>query len=145
MSTLSDRVSYIKGLAEGMKLDTETNEGKIIEKMLELLSDMAVEMDEMQNSLDELDEYVDSIDHDLSDMEDLIYGEEDECGCGCDCDCEDDDEYTIQDKQINTNIAAEIKPWFFIYRYSQLKSELDKYLKAVKSNCKIIPMVSWFN
>ena len=50
---------------------------------------------------------------------------------------EDDDEYTIQDKQINANIAAEIKPWFFIYRYSQLKSELDKYLKAVKSNCKI--------
>lgn len=50
---------------------------------------------------------------------------------------DDDDEYTIQDKQINANIAAEIKPWFFIYRYSQLKSELDKYMKAVKSNCKI--------
>ena len=50
---------------------------------------------------------------------------------------EDDDEYIIRDKQINMNIAAEIKPWFFIYRYSQLKTELDKYMKAVKSNCKI--------
>ena len=40
-----------------------------------------------------------------------------------------DDEETILDKQINANIAAEIKPWFFIYRYSQLKSELDKYVK----------------
>ena len=50
---------------------------------------------------------------------------------------ETDDEDVIQDKQINANIAAEIKPWFFIYRYSQLKSELDKYMKAVKSNCKI--------
>lgn len=50
---------------------------------------------------------------------------------------EDDDEETILDKQINANIAAEIKPWFFIYRYSQLKSELDKYMKSVKSNCKI--------
>ena len=39
---------------------------------------------------------------------------------------EDDDEETIRDKQININIAAEIKPWFFIYRYSQLKVELDK-------------------
>ena len=48
-----------------------------------------------------------------------------------------DDEETICDKQINTNIAAEIKPWFFIYRYSQLKSDLDKYEKSVKSNCKI--------
>lgn len=50
---------------------------------------------------------------------------------------EDDDAETILDKQINANIAAEIKPWFFIYRYSQLKSELDKYIKSVKSNCKI--------
>ena len=50
---------------------------------------------------------------------------------------EDDDDDTIYDKQVNANIAAEIKPWFFIYRYSQLKSELDKYLKSVKSNCKI--------
>ena len=50
---------------------------------------------------------------------------------------DDDDEATICDKQINANIAAEIKPWFFIYRYSQLKSELDKYMKSVKSNCKI--------
>lgn len=48
-----------------------------------------------------------------------------------------DSEEVVRDKQINANIAAEIKPWFFIYRYSQLKSELDKYLKSVKSNCKI--------
>ena len=48
-----------------------------------------------------------------------------------------DDEITVRDKQINANIAAEIKPWFFIYRYSSLKSELDKYMKSVKSNCKI--------
>lgn len=50
---------------------------------------------------------------------------------------EGDDEETICEKQINANIAAEIKPWFFIYRYSQLKTELDKYMKSVKSNCKI--------
>jgi hypothetical protein len=50
---------------------------------------------------------------------------------------DDDDAETIYDKQVNANIAAEIKPWFFIYRYSQLKTELDKYMKSVKSNCKI--------
>ena len=44
---------------------------------------------------------------------------------------------TIRDKEINANIAAEIKPWFFIYRYSKLKTDLDKYMKAVRSNCKI--------
>ena len=50
---------------------------------------------------------------------------------------DDDTEEIARDKQVNANIAAEIKPWFFIYRYSQLKSDLDKYMKAVKSNCKI--------
>ena len=43
----------------------------------------------------------------------------------------------LHDKEIDTRIAANIKPWFFIYRYSQLKSELDKYMKSVRSNCKI--------
>lgn len=48
-----------------------------------------------------------------------------------------DTEDILRKKEIDYNIAAEIKPWFFIYRYSQLKSELDKYMKSVKSNCKI--------
>ena len=48
-----------------------------------------------------------------------------------------DDEETSIKKQIGANIAAEIRPWFFIYRYSQIKSELDKYVKACRSNCKI--------
>ena len=50
---------------------------------------------------------------------------------------EGDAEDIIREKQIDANIAAEIKPYFFIYRYSQLKTEMDKYMKAVKSNCKI--------
>jgi hypothetical protein len=48
-----------------------------------------------------------------------------------------DTDEVILEKEINANIAANIKPWFFIYRYSQLKSDLDKYTKACKSNCKI--------
>lgn len=50
---------------------------------------------------------------------------------------EEDDDVIVREKQINANIAAEIKPWFFIYRYSHIKAELDKYIKSVRSNCKI--------
>lgn len=50
---------------------------------------------------------------------------------------EEDDDVIVREKQINANIAAEIKPWFFIYRYSHIKAELDKYVKSVRSNCKI--------
>ena len=78
MSNLSDRVSYIKGLAEGLKLDTEKNEGKLIEKMLELLADMAQEYDELRADHDDLSDFVESIDEDLGDLEDAVYGDEDE-------------------------------------------------------------------
>ena len=78
MSNLSDRVSYLKGLAEGLKLDTEKNEGKLIEKMLELLSDMAQEYDELRADHDDLSEFVESIDADLGDLEDAVYGDEED-------------------------------------------------------------------
>lgn len=48
-----------------------------------------------------------------------------------------DSEEIIKEKTINANIAADIRPWFFIYRYSEIKADLDKYIKAVRSNCKI--------
>ena len=39
MSSINDRVAYLKGLAEGMKLSDETNEGKLMLKMLDVLEE----------------------------------------------------------------------------------------------------------
>ena len=91
MSNLTDRVSYLKGLAEGLKLDTDKNEGKLIEKMLELLSDVAEEMDELRNDHDDLSDFVETIDSDLSDLEDAVYDVDD------DEDDEDDEEDDEED------------------------------------------------
>ena len=41
MSDLTDRVAYLRGLAEGRKLDTSTDEGLLIDKILELLDAVA--------------------------------------------------------------------------------------------------------
>ncbi len=76
MSNLSDRVSYIKGLAEGLKLDTEKNEGKLIEKILELLGDVTKELEEMQEEQNDLNAYMEAIDNDLGDLEDVVLGDE---------------------------------------------------------------------
>ena len=78
MSNLSDRVSYIKGLAEGLKLDTEKNEGKLIEKILELLGDITKELEEMQEEQNHLNAYMEAIDNDLGDLEDVVLGDEDD-------------------------------------------------------------------
>ena len=107
MSNLTDRVSYIKGLAEGMKLDTDKNEGKIIEKVLELLSDMAEEMENLRRDHEELDEYVESIDSDLSDMEDALFGDEDEDDCCCGhCHHGDEDDEDDEDDGLITYTCA---------------------------------------
>ena len=99
MSNLTDRVSYIKGLAEGLKLDTEKNEGKLIEKMLDLLSDVAQEIEDIRSEHDDLNEYVEAIDNDLSDIEDLIYDEEDEE------DGDEDDEEDLSDDEEDDNLV----------------------------------------
>ena len=78
MSNLSDRVSYLKGLAEGLKLDTEKNEGKLIEKILELLSDITEEIAAVQKDHNDLSDYVEAIDNDLSDLEDAVFGDEEQ-------------------------------------------------------------------
>ncbi|MBR5111012.1 MAG: hypothetical protein IK099_12570 [Clostridia bacterium] len=78
MSNLSDRVSYIKGLAEGLKLDTEKNEGKLIEKILELLSDVTKELESIREDQDDLSSYVEAIDNDLSELEDVVLNDEDD-------------------------------------------------------------------
>ena len=95
MSNINDRVAYLRGLAEGMKLTDETNEGKLLLKILEVLSEMADELTALRNDYEELDEYVESIDDDLADMEETLFGEDDdEEGCGgcCSCHCGDDDD-----------------------------------------------------
>ena len=77
MSNLSDRVSYLQGLAEGLKLDTEKNEGKLIEKILEVLADMTAEIASIREDHDDLSSYVEAIDNDLSDLEDAVFEDDD--------------------------------------------------------------------
>lgn len=93
MEYLFERVSYLKGLAEGMKIDENTNEGKLMVKIIDVLDDMAIAINELAETQDELDEYVDIIDEDLSAVEDDLYGDLDEDEDD-ECECDDDDEDT---------------------------------------------------
>ena len=76
--TTSEKVAYLKGLMEGMKLDTETNEGKLLSVIADILGDMAEDMEDMASDLFDLGEDVDAISDDLSDVEDYLVGDEDD-------------------------------------------------------------------
>lgn len=78
MSYLFEKVSYLKGLAEGMEISDSTKEGKLLLKIIEVLEDVADTVDELDEEIGEIDEYVEMIDEDLSDLEDEFYDDDDE-------------------------------------------------------------------
>ncbi|MCQ2513535.1 MAG: hypothetical protein MJ089_00385 [Ruminococcus sp.] len=87
---LTEKIAYIKGLAEGLALDETKPEVKIINAMIDLLDEMAYSVSDMEDLYDELSAQVDEIDQDLADVETDVY--DDECECDCDdCSCDDDD------------------------------------------------------
>ncbi len=99
MSELTDRVAFLRGLAEGLQLDESKQETKLILKMLDVLDELAKDNDDLHKALDELNEYMESIDEDLSDMEEDIYGDvsdEDEEDEDDDGDEEDEDDRTVE-------------------------------------------------
>jgi len=91
-----EKVAYLKGLAEGLGLDTDTKEGKILSVIIDLLDDMALEMQDMQEEMQEIEEGLDAVSDDLSDVEEFIYecleDEDDEDDEDEDDEDEDDDE-----------------------------------------------------
>lgn len=90
--TVSEKSAYIKGLAEGLKLNKETAEGKLISELIELVDDLAQTVESIDSELVELEDFVGDMDADLSDVEDIIE-EDDEFDFD-----DDDDDWDFDDE-----------------------------------------------
>ena len=86
---ITEKVAYLKGLAEGMDLDTGKKEGKLLAAIIDVLEDIALELSDIQDAQEELGEGLDAVSDDLEDVEDLLYGEDEED--------EDEPEYELDD------------------------------------------------
>lgn len=98
---ISERVAYLKGLAEGLDVNESTKEGKLLLAIVDVLDDMAESISDIEEVCEEFDELIDVIDEDLSDLEDDFYAlDDDDCDDDCDCKCsreDDDDEFYDDD------------------------------------------------
>lgn len=103
---ICEKVSYIKGLAEGMKLDDSTNEGKLLLEILDVLNDIAYQLDEVDADLNDMAEVVGDIEESLGDLEETVYGDEDDHE-HCDCGCEDEDMYEITCPKCDNSIVVD--------------------------------------
>lgn len=87
MTELKSRISYLKGLADGMEL-SDTKEKRLMMEIISVVEDMSNIIEDLELDLEETIDYVESIDEDLGDLEETYYGEEDD---QCDCEFEDED------------------------------------------------------
>ena len=91
---ITEKAAYIKGLADGLNLNKETAEGKLIAALIDLAGEVAEAQEKMQEDIDYLSDYVDELDEDLGAVEEEVYGDccDDDCDCCCDEDDEDDED-----------------------------------------------------
>lgn len=101
--TISEKVAYIMGLAEGMKIDGDSNEGKLLLSMLDVLRDMADELEIIDENLDEMAEIVEEIEENIEALEEEVYGDYDD-----DYDIEGDDLYEITCKNCENTVAVDL-------------------------------------
>ena len=85
--TISEKVAYLKGLAEGLNLDTEkSKEGKLISVMIGILEEIGLSIEDLEENTQALGEEIDVLSDDLSDVEDVVFDEDED-------EDEDDEDY----------------------------------------------------
>lgn len=94
---LKARVSYLRGLADGLELGEESKEQKVLQKMIDLLEGVTEELEQLRVDYEELFEYTEAIDDDLTELEDDFYEDEDE----------DDYEYDFDDEDFEGGFSIE--------------------------------------
>lgn len=89
-----EKVAYLRGMLEGMKFDADSDMGKIVLKLIDIVDDLAHDLTDAEERADVMADYIDELDHDLGEVEEYVYG--DDCDCCdddvCDCCCDDDDD-----------------------------------------------------
>ena len=76
--TISEKVAYLKGLAEGLNLDTEkSKEGKLISVMIGILEEVGLSIEDLEENALALGEEIDVLSDDLADVESVVYDDED--------------------------------------------------------------------
>ena len=94
--TLTEKVAYLKGLAEGLDLDKDTKEAKLFEAMFDILEDMALTISDIDEDLSACEDLVDAIDEDLDELEEYIFEDEDFYDDDDDCCCFDEELYEVE-------------------------------------------------
>ena len=76
--TISEKAAYLKGLMEGLNLDTEKAEGKMISAIVDLLGDLTKRVADIEETTIAISDELDEIEEDLDAIEDFILDEDED-------------------------------------------------------------------
>lgn len=101
--TISEKVAYLKGLADGLELDKEpSKEGKLLTQVISILEDVGMAVEDLEDEIEAVDCEIDMLSENVSDLETIVFDgfddddddEDDElCGSDCCCCCDSDDDF----------------------------------------------------
>ena len=89
MDFLYEKISYLRGLADGLDVKDDTKEGKLFYALMEVIEEIANSLSDIVEEQDEVNEYLDLLDEDLSVVEEELFGDLELY--------EDDDDYDYDD------------------------------------------------
>ena len=105
--TLGERAAYLKGLAEGLKISSESDEGKLLYEIINMLEDVTDSVTALEDECDRLNDYVEELDEDLGDVEEYLYGDDEDDDE--DYDDEDDEDFDDEDDEDYDDDVIEIE------------------------------------
>lgn len=73
MDYLHQKVSYLKGLAEGLDVKNSSKEGKLLLHIIDTFDEFADVIEDLVETNEELEEYISYIDEDLNDVEEEVF------------------------------------------------------------------------
>ena len=71
---LTEKMAYLQGLIDGLDIDTNKKEGKVIVEMSKVMNEMVSYIEDLQGQVDEVTEYCEELDESLGDVEEELYG-----------------------------------------------------------------------
>ena len=98
----TESLGYLKGLIEGLDLGDNKKETKVFSAIVDVLSNLVEDIDDMTDGVEMLADQVDAVDEDLADLEEYVYDDyDDECDCDDCCD-DDEEEFEVECPLCNT-------------------------------------------
>ena len=96
--SINEKAAYLKGLAEGLNLDKNTAEGKLLTALIEAFDELSHAVSDTIEDVEYLNDYIEEIDEDLGEVEEILfeddeedYDDEEEFECDGNCECCDED------------------------------------------------------